>query len=586
MAKKKQRTSLMVIYLITLFWLGWSLIPETSFAQVFIAAKKTKSDYVGKGERLRKNGKSDVRLRFTLSEKGKTLTDIEIRNIDGRRALWDTIPGNGVWLVAVTQKGRVLSRSNGDIMIRLKSSREVFDLFIEDNGSIRKGRARYKLTAFFSDGFRKEFVIGDTPYTETVKAQVYIAEERGTADYVGQGELLRPNGTGDVHVRLVLGARGKTVSGFEIQNINGRFSLWDTFSGNNTWLMAVTQNNKILNRFNGEITVHIGSDGEVFDLFLEDTGSVREGRTHYKLTVFFSDESRREFTIGPIRDPESTSAQIHIAEEKSVADYVGRGEILRPNGNEDMRFRLVLNAQGRTLTGLEIINIETRQSLWDTSPGNGIWLIAVSQKGRLLNSPDGEIGIYIGSEQEVFDLFVEDNGSVGEGGANYKVSAHFSDGSKKEFAVRQAPSTETTTETKKAQVHIAEKKSKADYVGKGEILKGNGSNDVRFRLVLSAKGKTLIGLEIRNRNGQDSVWDTSPGNAAWLMAVTQKGRLLNSPSGEIGIYFRSRLEVFDIFVEDNGSVRDGRTQYKLTAFFSDKTRRELLVKDRQPMGKP
>ena len=251
-----------------------------------------------------------------------------------------------------------------------------------------------------------------------------------------------------------------------------------------------------------------------------------------------------------------------------------------------MGLRLVLSAQGKTLTGLEIKNMKTRQSLWDTSPGNGIWLIALAKKGRLLNNPDGEIGIYLRSGQEVFDLFVEDNGSILEGHTAYKLISSFSDGSKEEFTVRQAPSTETTTEPTKAQVHIAEKKSKADYVGQGETLKGNNSSDVRFRLVLSAKGKTLIGLEIRNRNGQDSVWDTFPENGAWLMAVTQKCRLLNSPSGEIGIYFRSTLEVFDIFVEDTGSVRDGRTQYKLTAFFSDKTRRELLVKDRQPMGKP
>ena len=80
--EKKQRTSSIVIYVITLFWLGLSLIPEPSFAQVFIAAKKSKSDYVGKSERLGKNGKNDVRLRFTLSEKNKTLTDIEIRNIE------------------------------------------------------------------------------------------------------------------------------------------------------------------------------------------------------------------------------------------------------------------------------------------------------------------------------------------------------------------------------------------------------------------------------------------------------------------------------------------------------------------------
>ncbi|MCP4667573.1 MAG: hypothetical protein GY849_14545 [Deltaproteobacteria bacterium] len=717
MAGKKQRMGLRVILLMALISLGWTIIPGTSLAQVFIAAKKSKADYVGRGEALGKNGKGDVRLRLTLSERGKTLTDLEIRNIDAKRSVWDTIPGNGAWLMVVTQKGRRLSRSNGDIRIYLKSNREVFDLFIEDDGSVSKGRAHYRLTAFFSDGFRKEFVIGDAPYTERVKAQVYIAEEKSTADYVGQGERLLGNGTGDVHVRLVLGSRGKTVSGFEIQNMNGRFSLWDTFSGNNTWLMAVTRNGKILNRFNGEITIPLGSDREVFDLFMEDNGSVREGRTHYKLTVFFGDESRREFTVGPIRLAEAPRAQVHIAEEKAAADYVGRGEILRANGNGDVRLRMVLSARGRTLTGLEMRNINGQHAVWDTTPGNGIWLIALSQKGRILNSPDGAIGVYLGSGQEVFDLFVEDNGSVRKGRTHYKITALFSDDSKGEFAVRQAKGADATTaqvhiaekksasdyvgkgetlrangkadarfqvilgaqgktltgleirstkgkrsvwdttpgngawlaavtqkglllnsssgeirvslvssrdvfdlfvedngsiadghtdykliasfsdgskkefpvgpaprtETPKAQVHIAEKKSKADYVGRGEILKGNGSRDVRFRLVLRAKGNTLIGLEIRNMNGQESVWDTFPGNGAWLAAVTQKGRVLNSPSGEIGIYFRSRLEVFDIFVEDNGSVRDGRTHYKLTAFFSDGTRRELLVRYRHPM---
>ena len=128
-------------------------------------------------------------------------------------------------------------------------------------------------------------------------------------------------------------------------------------------------------------------------------------------------------------------------------------------------------------------------------------------------------------------------------------------------------------------VNLVTVTSSQDYVGANEALQRSGRNDVQFRLAVSAAGRTLTGLELRNTDGQYSVWDTLPGNGMWLMAVTQGGRLLNDAQGRLvpTPLPPSGEATLDLYVEDNGSVAGGQTHYQLTLLFQDGSRQVLPV---------
>ncbi len=105
------------------------------------------------------------------------------------------------------------------------------------------------------------------------------------------------------------------------------------------------------------------------------------------------------------------------------------------NGSPDAQFRFHIIAPGRTITSLKIQNPEGGKSLWDTIPGNEVWMVAVLKKNKLLNKPDGQLEVTLAQGEEVFDLYVQDNNSIVVGKTNYKVTLSFKDGSQIEIPI-------------------------------------------------------------------------------------------------------------------------------------------------------
>jgi hypothetical protein len=115
---------------------------------------------------------------------------------------------------------------------------------------------------------------------------------------------------------------------------------------------------------------------------------------------------------------------------ESPRNLVGSGETLVADGAPDAHFRIHIMAPGKTLTGLEIINTSGQYSVWDTIPGNGFWVMAVVQGEKLQNDASGGIKIVLPKEEEILDLYVQDNGSIAGKGTNFKLTLMFADGSK------------------------------------------------------------------------------------------------------------------------------------------------------------
>ena len=80
------------------------------------------------------------------------ITALAIRNVNGQPSAWDTVPGNGAWLLAVTLGNRVMNAQDGSISLQLPAGSQHYDLWVQDNNSISGGQTNYSLTVTFADG--------------------------------------------------------------------------------------------------------------------------------------------------------------------------------------------------------------------------------------------------------------------------------------------------------------------------------------------------------------------------------------------------------------------------------------------------
>ena len=110
--------------------------------------------------------------------------------------------------------------------------------------------------------------------------------------------------------------------------------------------------------------------------------------------------------------------------------------------------------------------------------------------------------------------------------------------------------------------------SNQDMVGRNETFRGNGKYDAIFRAQFSTPNRTVTAVEVSNTNGLRSVWDTRPNNRLWLGGVVIGGRTMNRSDGSVNFSLGSGQNTLDFFVEDNGSIRGGKTNYRMTIFFA------------------
>ena len=123
--------------------------------------------------------------------------------------------------------------------------------------------------------------------------------------------------------------------------------------------------------------------------------------------------------------------------------------------------------------------------------------------------------------------------------------------------------------------------SNRDMVGRNEKFRGNGKTDAIFQAQFSAPNRTVTAVEVSNTDGLRSVWDTRPNNRLWLGGVVIGGRAMNRPDGSVNFSLGYGQNTLDFFVEDNGSIRGGKTNYRMTIFFASG---DPLIMDITPAG--
>lgn len=534
--------------------------------------ERTNRDLAGKNETLQGDGRPDERARLVLEGEG-TLVEVEVRNlVDGRpTSAWDTVPGNGRWALAVTSGRNTLNKNDGSLEADL-SGKSVLDLWMADDGSISEGKTRYEVILRFADGKRLRGTISqraEQPGTSQGDRLQAVMMGEGTRDLVGRDEKRAGNGKPDWRIDVKTDSPG-TLIGMKVTNTKGPGGEWDTLPGNGKWLLAVTRvNGEILNRSDGAINIPLSGPG-AFILWLENNGSLDKPETRSRLTLVYDDGRVLETDVTPAASPvqagDGDFQQATLAGSGNF-DYVGQGEKLSGNLSRDYRFDIRLAGKG-TLTGIRLVNT-TKGGEWDTIPGNGRWLLAVTRPGGpVLNASDGSVRIPFEGVTNL-QLWVEDNKTLEDPGSAWRISLALSDGRLLEKEIIPGGPVALAPLEKRELVLSMPRQGSSDYVGPYDRLLKNGKGDWIFTLKINGKG-SIKALSLRNV-GVRGTWDTLPANGRWTMAVkVPGGALLNRPDGSVSFPVPPN-RTLQLFVENNGTLQLPLSRYELTATWDDGT---------------
>jgi hypothetical protein len=113
--------------------------------------------------------------------------------------------------------------------------------------------------------------------------------------------------------------------------------------------------------------------------------------------------------------------------------------------------------------------------------------------------------------------------------------------------------------------------SNFDAVNPGKTIAGDDKPDGLFVLSVQAQDKDITGIEISNSDGTVAKWDTVPSSthgAIGVASVNDPVKLLNKRDGSFFIKVKDKAE-FNLYVADNGSIEEGKTNYKIAVTFSD-----------------
>lgn len=388
-------------------------------------------DLVGGNEKRAGNGKPDWRIDVKMDSPG-TVIGMKVTNVKGPSGEWDTLPGNGKWLLGVTRvNGEILNRSDGAVNIPI-SEPTAFILWLEDNGSLGKSDTRSRLTLVFDDGrvleeditpYSAPVATGDGNFLEAALAGV------GSYDYVGPNEKLAGNLNRDYRFDIRFTKTG-TLAGVRLVNLT-KGGEWDTIPNNSRWLLAVTRpGGSVLNTPNGAVKIPVEGT-TALHLWVEDNKTLADPASKWRVSLAFSDGQLLEKEIGVLAAPGALplveKRELELSKpQQATSDFVGPYDRLLKNGKGDWVFTLKIKGRG-TIKALSLRNIGVR-GIWDTIPSNGRWTMAVRVPGGgLLNKPDGSVSFPV-PPNRTLHLFVENNGTLQLPTSRYELAATWDDG--------------------------------------------------------------------------------------------------------------------------------------------------------------
>lgn len=556
-----------------------------------------KEDLLGRGGSYKPDGSPDGMFHVSISGVG-AIAGFSVRAQE-RGVVWHSAPDTGeLPILIIDSQGKKLNQGGGFPIIPLLISSE-FKLYLADDGYFATKTDNYILEVKYIDGSSSSskmaiqssaMDVTGLGYAGDMKAELFGFSD---TDMVGPNEILAPDGKKDVRIRMSNLERG-VITAITLKNRTGRFSIWDTEPSNGKWSIAVVGDEEIQNSTDGSILLPVSEGGQV-ELFIADNGSFSAGDTTYEIVIVYKNGS--SFSIPVSREGIVEENDVTEEAEDLVAilygrsgvqakpgipdiltfenDYTSASERISGNGEPDWGIQLRVNMK-TSIISLKIENIDGEYGIWDTLPGNGKWLVAVTDEyGKILNESNGSVDLKINSPVTLW-LWITDTGAISRGKTSYKVTVMSGKGDTYSVPVRREHYRVSSQkpETISAKPHVVFKArfigpGDKDFVGKYDGLRGDGSKDSRIRIFMDKLDARIIEVFLKDKNNKNLVWDTIPGNTRWSMMVTTTGGTpLNSTDGSVSIPVKGK-NTLNLWVQDNGTLKQGKLPFEIQLKLED-----------------
>ncbi len=414
-------------------------------------------------------------------------------------------------------------------------------------------------------------------------------------DAVGPGKTLAGDDKPDGLFVLSIQAQDKDITAIEIRNTDGVQSVWDTVPSSAHGAIGVATVEdpvRLLNRKDGSVSIKI-KDRIDLNLYVADNKSIEGGKTHYKISVTFSDGGvswapvQQAAQASPERSTEPTGAITKVNFLGTFlgfasTDAVGRYPGLKPDGVADAVFGLDIEVSPKSfITGIEIGNIDGTGRRWATTGAPDSWGLAVAYQTAptaILNKTDGSVRIPIDGRAQ-FYLYVADPGDISQTNQRMRIIVHLADGLSYQQVVRRPPS---TTATVAPGVDEAPKAKGAltcefrgfinDLVNTSNRPGKDGYLDGTFIMKIEVDNKKLAKIEI---SGNDGVvrWSSEGKAPTMFLGVALYPKIytfINEKGGLMQTLLSGRRTLY-LYAADNGMLSDPKAALSVTVTFSDKT---------------
>ena len=419
-------------------------------------------DAVGETRNIAGDDKADGLFNLVLETRDREITGLQIRNTDGQKSAWDTIPGseNGPIGVALTSEpARLINNRDGSVRLPVKDRVEL-NLYVADNGSIADAKTNYRIAVTFEDGeisWRQVERSGaassdkqsdsaqETPSPAPSAKVSFLGSWLGfvSTDAVGQYVEMKPDSRADAVFGLDIDVQPKNViTGVEINNITGLPKKWGT--GGTTpgaWGLGVayqTAPTALLNKADGSVRIPI--EGRVqFYLYAADPGDLAESNQHLRIIVHFADgASYQQFvhkspsttsTVIPESDSPSRAKGIITCEFRGfIADLVNTSTKPSKDGYLDGTFITKLQVDDKKILKFELLAPDGAVR-WSSDPKPPVMFLGVAMYPKiyqLTNTKGGPLGIAVSGRKTVY-LYAADNGLLSDPKTRLSLRVTFSD---------------------------------------------------------------------------------------------------------------------------------------------------------------
>jgi len=528
-------------------------------------------DRVGRGEvALSTDGDSDgvFVVSFPAGSGQRTVTQVRLTR--DRGGAWDTVSGNGLWVlgVAVALDAPLVNNAIGSISTVVNDGGSL-TLFAADAGGLFNTGDTFSLSVQFIDGSSVEAAckIAAGSLSPSLSFQ---GRQR---DVVGRGDAaLGADGSADGSFRLSFpdGGGQRTLTKLVLLREGG--GVWDTIASNGLWVIGVADSTDALslkNASDGTINFSVFDNSACAAFASDNTGLFSIG-TRFSMILEFSDSSSAlaETVVSADQNPATLSFTGRLR------DRVGQGDTaLTADGLADGTFSVTLPSGigVKTVTGLRLAR--TNGGVWDTVAGNGLWALGVADSldsAALRNAANSSVNFSV-ADGGGFVVFASDNGSLFGLGSVFTLTITFSDGTL---------TATTTIATEESVPSLTFAGRTVDRVGRGDAaLSADGSLDGAFTLSFAnIPGTRTITRLVLSRSG-GGTWDTISSNGLWVIGVadsTQSTTLRNSADGSVNISLSSGQSLA-LFVSDNQNLFAAGSSFVLTVSYSDGSAQSIPV---------